>query len=383
MTVLSAPELLIGGDVVGPGAVVVRDGVVSEILDHVPASASDHVRLTEGVLTPGMVDLQVNGCFGVDFANASPEQWAAARRGLARTGVTSFLPTLITASLDDLSAQVDDVRREQHRDVPDGAHVLGAHVEGPFLSPLRSGAHNDELLVDPTPARVDQLISHGHDAVVQVVTLAPERPGAPDAIRRLCELGITVSVGHSDATAEQVSAAADAGATLITHLFNAQRGLHHREPGVAGVGLADPRFRLGLIADLHHVAGTVVKIIFQAAASRVFLVTDAVAAMGMPPGTNTLGGQPTFVAEGGQPPRRADGAFAGSILTLDQAVRNVVGLGVARESAFAAATSTPAEAIRRPDLGKIAVGAPADLVWWDSNLTVRRGWVAGTPVHQL
>ncbi len=380
MTIVSAPALLIGAEIVGPGAVVVREGIVCEILDHIPTAATDHVHLPSGVLTSGMVDLQVNGCFGIDFADATPERWAEARRELARTGVTSFLPTLITGTMPRLVRQLDDVAREQGRDISAAARVLGAHVEGPFLSPIRAGAHDAALLVDPTDARLDQLLSQGRDRTVRVVTLAPERPGALAAIRRLTDSGITVSVGHSDATANQVTAAADAGASMITHLFNAQRGLHHREPGVPGTGLADPRFRLGLIADLHHVTGAVVTIIFAAAPDRVILVTDAVAAMGMPPGASTLGGESTFVDDDDQPPRRHDGVLAGSVLKLEQAVRNVVGLGVSRETALRAATSTPADVIGRADLGRIAIGTPADLVWWDDSLTVRGVWLAGTPV---
>ena len=381
MTVVSAPEIHTGTEVVGPGAVVVRDGVVHDILDHIPVAASDHVQLTSGVLAPGMIDLQINGGFGVDFADASPDQWTVVRQSLARSGVTSFLPTLITAAIPQLSRQLDDVAREQVRAVNGGAHVLGAHVEGPFLSPLRAGAHDVELLVDPTQARIEELLSDGGGRVVVLVTLAPERPGALAAISQLCNRGVVVSVGHSDATAEQVSAAADAGATMITHLFNAQRGLHHREPGVPGAGLADPRYRLGLIADLHHVAGQIVKLTFSAAPDRVVLVTDALAAMGMPPGTSTLGGQPTIVEGEGQPARRDDGVLAGSNLTLDQAVRNVIGLGVDRKTAVRAATATPADVIGRADLGRIAIGAAADLVWWDESLQVREVWLGGEPLH--
>ena len=167
---------------------------------------------------------------------------------------------------------------------------------------------------------------------------------------------------------------------MVTHLFNAQRGLHHREPGVPGAGLSDSRYRLGLIADLHHVAESVVKITFAAAPDRVVLVTDAVAAMGMPAGTSTLGGQPTVVEDDGEPARRGDGVLAGSNLTLDQAVRNVVGLGVDFQTAVRAATSTPADVIGRADLGRIAIGTAADLVWWDESWQVGEVWLGGEPV---
>jgi N-acetylglucosamine-6-phosphate deacetylase len=164
---------------------------------------------------------------------------------------------------------------------------------------------------------------------------------------------------------------------MITHIFNAQRGLHHREPGVPGIGLIDTRFRVGLIADLHHVAPEVIQLTFAAAPGRVVLVTDAVAATGMPPGINSLGSDTTVVAGPNQPPRRSDGTLAGSTLTLDQAVRNVVALGVSREIAIHAATQVPAQVLGRADLGVLAPGAIADIVWWDDSLAVRGVWVGG------
>ena len=378
MTILSAPELLVGSTIVGPGAVVMEDGLIREVLDHVPATTSDHVRLTTGLLTAGMVDLQVNGCFGADFADASPDEWISARQRLLRTGITSFLPTLITASIPELTRQLDRVVAAAKGEAPfDAARILGVHLEGPFLSPLRAGAHDPALMTDPTTANLDLLLADGRGAAISVMTLAPERPGMDEAIRRITAAGIVVSVGHTDATAKQVSAAADAGATMVTHLFNAQRALHQREPGVPGAALDDPRYRLGLIADLHHVAGPVVRLAFAAAPERVVLVTDAVTATGMPPGTYTLGGQPAVVASPDEPPRRPDGTLAGSTLTLDRAVRNVVGLGISRPLALRSATAAPADVIGRPDLGRLSAGAVADLVWWDKSLSVRGVWLGG------
>jgi N-acetylglucosamine-6-phosphate deacetylase len=381
--VVSAPTLLVGDRLVRSGAVVVRDGVVHEVLDRVPVSDSDHVRLTSGVLTAGMVDLQVNGCFGVDFADATPTGWSLARRSLARTGVTSFLPTAITAPIEDLVAFVGKVVAERDRvGTHDEARILGAHLEGPFLSPLHAGAHDPTLMIGPRDADVDRLLSLGLGAVA-AVTIAPEIPGAERAIRRLHDAGVVISVGHSDATAERVHDAADAGASMITHVFNAQRGLHHREPGVPGAAFDDTRFRLGLIADLHHVAGPVVRLVFTAAPDRVVLVTDAVAAMGMPPGTYALSGKPAVVDSPGAPPCRLDGTLAGSSLSLDQAVRNVVGLGIPASTALLAATRTPADVIGRADLGRLEVGAVADLVWWDDELRPQRTWIGGAATESV
>ncbi|HVQ87412.1 MAG TPA: N-acetylglucosamine-6-phosphate deacetylase [Actinomycetes bacterium] len=389
MTVISAPAILVSAEtgadsgIVGPGAVVVEDGSIVDVVDHVPKSAADHVQLPTGLLSAGMIDLQINGCFGVDFANASAEDWTSVRRQLVQTGVTTFLPTLITTAIEDLVKQLNDVAGQVNASGPPGsARALGVHLEGPFLSPLRAGAHDPGLMSDPEDSILDQLLADGRDALVSLVTLAPERAGSAAAIRRLCAAGIVVSVGHTDAIGEQVSSAADAGASMVTHIFNAQRGLHHREPGVPGIGLTDPRFRVGLIADFHHVDPEVIKLTFAAAPGRVVLVTDAVAAAGMPPGTNTLGNDTTVVVGPDQPPRRVDGTLAGSTLTLDQAVRNVVALGISRDMALRAATQVPAQALGRTDLGVLTPGAIADIVWWDHSLAVREVWVGGVRASQ-
>ncbi len=322
----------------------------------------------------------MNGCFGVDFADTTPAGWSLARRELARTGVTAFLPTAITAPIDDLVAFVAAVIGVRDRsDAQDEARILGEHREGLFLSPLHAGARDPALMISPSDDDVDRLLSLG-GAAVAMVTIAPEVPGVERAMRRLRDAGVVVSVGHTDATAEQVRAAADEGASMITHVFNAQRGLHHREPGVPGTAFDDPRFCLGLIADLQHVAGPVVRLVFTAAAGRMVLVSDAVAAMGMPPGTYALSGEPAVVDSPGAPPRRLDGTLAGSALSLDQAVRNVVGLGIPTASALIAATRTPADVVGRPDLGRLEAGAVSDLVWWDDELRVQRTWIGGVPV---
>ena len=237
-----------------------------------------------------------------------------------------------------------------------GARVLGIHLEGPFIASKRRGAHNPAWIISPRKETVDAFLAAGA-GLVRLVTLAPEVDGAMAATRRLTAAGVLVSIGHSDATAQQVSEAAADGARMVTHLFNAQRPLHHREPGVVGQALADPRLVSGLIADLHHVAGQVAALAFAAAPGRICLVTDAAACAGMPQGRYVLGGEPIDFAGGDTaPPVRADGTFAGSVLRMDSAVANMVAAGVKLADAVAAASRIPADLIGRPDLGRIARG---------------------------
>jgi N-acetylglucosamine-6-phosphate deacetylase len=372
--VIRAPRVVADSVPLGPACVAVSDGtVVGVVAGDTYGGVRPDVDLPSGVLVPGLVDLQINGCFGVDFVAAEPSGWAEVARRLPETGVTAFLPTFITAPVSELVAAL---RRTAVLPAGvGGARVLGVHVEGPFLAPNRHGAHDPALLRDPTPAAIDALLDAA-PGLLRMHTLAPERTGGMAAVRRLAEAGVLVSVGHSDATAAQTEEAADAGATLVTHLFNAMRPLHHREPGVVGQALADPRLTCGLIADLHHVAAPVCRLAFAAAPGRIMLVTDAVAAAGMPPGTYDLGGQQVSVDALGLP-RRSDGTIAGSGLRLDAAIANVVAAGVDLSSAVDAATRLPADVIGRPDLGRIAPGAAADLVWLGDDLTAWATWLGG------
>ncbi len=364
-----------GGPVPG-GYLDIADGAIDSVGAGAPRRKPD-VELPDGYLLPGFVDLQVNGFSGVDLQAADAAGWATVAGRLPSTGTTAFVPTLITAPLDRLAAELQAAAAVVPALPASGARVLGVHLEGPFVSPLRRGAHNEAWLTDPTPDAVEQLIRAGGD-LLRLVTLAPERPGALAAIDQLTAAGVLVSVGHSDATAAQVAAAAERGARMVTHLFNAQRPLRHREPGVVGQALTDPRLTSGLIADLHHVAGPVCALAFRAAPGRIALVTDAAASAGMPPGEYLLGGEPvTLPPAAGAPPVRADGTLAGSALRMDLAVANMVATGVSLAEAVAAATRIPADLIGRPDLGRLAPGAAADLVWLSPDLTTRATWVGG------
>lgn len=360
--------------VLSPGYVRVADGVIAEAGEGRPAEAPD-VDLPDGLLAPGLVDLQVNGFFGHDMVDADEAGWHTVVSRLPETGVTAFLPTFITAPVETQAAALRRTRDLLPK-LPDGTRVLGVHLEGPFLSAKRKGAHNPAHLTDPAPEAVATLLETG---LVKLVTLAPERTGALDAIRALTGAGVLVSVGHSDATAEQVAAAADAGARKVTHIFNAQTGIHHRDPGVAVQALIDDRLSPGLILDLHHVSAKVAELVFRTAAGRVVLVTDAAASAGMAPGTYELGGEPITMPEQG-PPLRADGTIAGSGLRLDDAVGNAIRIGVDPATAVDAATRVPADLIGRADLGRIAPGAAADLVWLGPDQRARTTWVNGQEV---
>jgi len=372
---LKAPTVVTGTDVLHDAAVVVDDR--GRIADVGPAgSRPTTVALPDGLLVPGFVEAQVNGGVGVDLMSADAEGWRRHARWLASTGVTSYCPTLVSAPVPTLAERAAVAREVAAADDPLAARLLGLHCEGPFLT--RAGAHSPEHLKEPTPERVRELVAATRD-VLAVVTLAPELPGALDAIALLAGLGVVVSVGHSDARADQVARAADAGATFVTHLFNAQSGLHHREPGVVGEALTDPRLTVGLIADHEHVHPTACRLVLGAAAGRVALVTDAVAAAGMPPGRYPLGDQVTVV-EAGRAPRLPDGTLAGSGLTMPVALRNAVSDGYSAVAAVEAATRVPADLLGRPDLGRICPEAWGDLVWLADDLTVRAVWKAGRPV---
>jgi N-acetylglucosamine-6-phosphate deacetylase len=365
--------------ILAPGWVSAAGGVVTGV-GHGPPPRPPDLALDAGVLLPGLVDLQVNGYFGIELQNADGRGLGEVARRLPETGTTAFAPTFITAPLAGLCASL----RAATPPLPEGhnaSRVLGLHAEGPFISPERRGAHDARWIADPSRAAVDELLEAGAGRL-RLVTLAPERPGALAAIDRLVRAGVVVAVGHSDATARQVAAAADHGARMVTHLFNAQRPLHHREPGVVGAALSDRRLTSGLIADLHHVSAQACLIAFAAAPGRIALVTDAAACAGMPPGRYLLGGAPIELPAGdGSPPARADGTLAGSSLRMDAAVANMVTAGVGLAAAVAAATRVPADLIGRPDLGRIAPGAAADLVWLDEDLRTRATWISGARVY--
>jgi N-acetylglucosamine-6-phosphate deacetylase len=356
---LGVGAALIEGELV-PGDVEVAHGRVAAV-----GLTSANGR---GIAVPGFVDLQVNGFAGVDLFEADAEGYRRAGEALLETGVTAYLPTFITAPEETLLAALRAVPART-----DGPRILGAHLEGPFLSPRRLGIHPEDARRDPDPALLDRLLAAGP---VRLVTLAPELPGADQLIGVLLRRDIAVSCGHTDATAAEANAAFDSGVRTVTHLFNAMRPFTHRKPGIAGAALARKDVIVQIILDDVHLAPETARIVWNAAAGRVALVTDATAGTGLTDGTFRLGGLEIEVRHGVA--RRPGGALAGSTLTMIEAVRNLCALDVPLPRAVEAATEVPASVLRQPTVGRIAPGLPADLVVLTEELEVERVLVDGS-----
>jgi N-acetylglucosamine-6-phosphate deacetylase len=320
-----------------------------------------------GVAAPGFVDLQVNGFAGVDLARADTSGYARAGEALLETGTTAYQPTFISAPVEELVAAVAGIP-----DVGVGPRILGGHVEGPFLSPARHGVHDPGTFIPPDRGVLERLLDAGP---VRQMTLAPELPGALALVDALVARGVTVSAGHSDASAAEAHLAFDRGVATVRHLFNAMRRATPRDPGIAMAALARTDVTVQIIVDGHHVAPDTVLVAWRAAQGRLALVTDAAAAAGMGDGEFLLGGIAVSAADGVV--RGPAGQLAGSALTMIDAVRRLHALGAPLEDALAAASSVPARIAGRPDLGRLAPGAPADVVILDDRLEIRRVLVDG------
>jgi N-acetylglucosamine-6-phosphate deacetylase len=356
---LGVSAALVDGELL-PGDVEVVDGRVAAV--GLAGSGGG------GIAAPGFVDLQVNGYAGVDFSTAGPDEWRAAREALLRDGVTAFQPTFVTAPLDDMGASLERTPIDDH-----GAQIIGAHLEGPFLSPLRPGAHDSAALLAPDLAVLDALLEAGP---VSQVTLAPELPGALDLVDALVARGVTVSCGHTEGDAAAAHLGFDRGATAVTHLFNAMRRPEARDPGIAYAALGRDDVFITLIVDGHHLADDTVRMAWRAAGERLVLISDAVAAATAPDGDYTLGGTVPIHSRDGVV-RTDGGSLAGSTLSMLAAVRNTHALGVPLAAALAAASEAPARMARRPDLGRITPGARADLVVLDDTLEIQRVLLQG------
>jgi N-acetylglucosamine-6-phosphate deacetylase len=357
------------------GAVFVQNGHISWVGEGAPPERADvEVVARPGeLIAPGFIDLQVNGFMGHDAASGA-EGIAAIAELLPAYGVTSFLPTLISRPLDEARRFVDLVRGVNGP----AARVLGAHLEGPFLNPSFRGAHDARALIEPTPERIDYLLS----TPPRMITLAPELPGALEAIARLSQAGVVVAAGHSGADYEQGERAIDAGIRFGTHLYNAMREFHHRRPGLVGALLIDERTTVGLIADGEHLHdATCEQVLHLKSPGNVALTTDQTAAAGAPAGHYSLGGRD--VISDGHAVRLEDGTLAGSVATMDELVRRTARLnGTSLHEAITMASTSPANVLGETNLGRLRPGAFADIIILDENLQVRLTMIRGRIVFQ-
>lgn len=329
-------------------------------------------------VAPGLIDVHVHGSAGHDTMDAAPEALHGMARFFARHGVTCYLPTTIAASPQAILAAVENVARCPQPE--DGAHHVGVHLEGPYLNPDHRGAQPPEHLRDPDVEEYGAWLATGR---VRLITIAPELDGALALVEQGISEGVEFAVGHSGASYKRVLEAADRGLRQATHTFNGMRGLHHRIPGTVGAVLTDDRIYAQVIADGVHVHPAIVKLLVRAkGVSRTILITDAIRAAGLKDGEYDLGGQTITVQEGIS--RTAAGGLAGSSLTLDAGLRNVINYtGLSLEEALPMATSVPAKAIGLAGRkGVLASGADADVILLDADLNVRLTMVAGQIVYQ-
>ncbi|MGB7823391.1 MAG: N-acetylglucosamine-6-phosphate deacetylase [Candidatus Sulfotelmatobacter sp.] len=389
MIVLCAHRLYTPWEELRNPLVFIEDGIISAVSSRaereIPKNATeiDFTReIPDAILAPGFVDIHVHGGAGLDVMRASPAELPRLNKFLTTHGVTGYFPTTVAAPLDQTCAALEQIADAIESAQPLGtngdlvqARPLGIHLEGPFLSHKRRGVHPPENLVEPTLQIFERFwqASRGH---VRMMTIAPELPGAIEVIAEAARRNVCVSIGHSDAVMESARAAVKAGARHATHTFNAMRPLDHREPGILGEALTSEELSADIIADGIHVAPEVVKLFLKAKGiEHAVLITDATAAAGMPDGTYRLGPIQVEVKNGRC---TSDGKLAGSVLTMDRAVRNVVQFANwSLQDAVRAATLNPTRAVGLAHHGRLTPGAEANLVVLGPDGEVKRTIVGG------
>ena len=366
--------------------ILIRDGVIEEIGPRsgmqLPAGAME-ISAQDKTAIPGFVDVHIHGAGGRDVMEGSAEALAGVTRTVARHGTTSIVATTVTASTDDTIRGVSGIARyisQQHETDEARAEVLGIHFEGPFISPARRGVHPPEWLQLPSAEMLEKLL-HAAAGHAQILTLAPELLGAMPCIDAAHNAGMVVAFGHTDATYEQTRAAIAHGARHAVHVYNAMRPFSHRDSGVIGAVLTSPEVTAELIADGVHVEETAMKILLHAKGpERMILISDGISATGMPDGRYMLG--KFEVTMSGGICRNAEGRLAGSTLTLDRALRNIVGLGARLPDAVRMLTLNPATLLGIEfKKGALRTGADADIVLLDEGLQLTNVWARGVAVE--
>ncbi len=328
------------------------------------------------IITPGLVDIHMHGGFGVDILYSSSRGILELSKKLLTTGVTSYMPSIVTASLEDMKSAIRNLKEAAKSNF--GSKILGIHLEGPYLNPARSGAQPRGYIRKPSFEEFEEFYRLS-DGMIRRVTVAPEIDGGIEFIGNVVEkFGVKVSIGHTDATYDQALEAFSAGASIITHLYNGMRRFHHREPGIVGATLVRDVYA-EIIADLVHLhPATITFTVRCKNPSRIVLVSDSISGAGLEDGEYKFGPYNLIIEKGVAKLR--DGTLAGSTLTMIRAVRNMVKIGVSLKNAVRMATSTPSNAMGIRDIGKISRGCKADFIVLNKHMEVIEAYVDGKPI---
>ncbi|HFQ5121630.1 TPA: N-acetylglucosamine-6-phosphate deacetylase [Vibrio vulnificus] len=350
-------------------------GNISAIAAYDPQQHRTVTDLGAVSLMPGLIDSHVHGSQGCDVMDATHASLNTMSRYFASLGVIAFVATTVTAPVAKIRAALAQVAKSKQQGV-EGAEILGAYLEGPYFTEKNKGAHPTQWFRELAVEELDNWISYSDNQLLKVA-LAPEKEGAMAAIRYLVSQGISVMLGHTDASYQQVIAAIDAGAKGIVHCYNGMRGLHHRDPGVVGAGLLHPECYVEMIADGHHVHPAAIEVAHHCCGSRMTLITDAMCATGMPDGQYTLGEYQVEMKQGVVTTQ--DGGLAGSTLTLIEGVKNIQRwLNLPFEQAWLMASHTPAKSLGiQHQLGTLEVGKRASMVALGSDFSIDKTWVNG------
>jgi N-acetylglucosamine-6-phosphate deacetylase len=382
-TVILNGNMITPFEVLKGKAIFIRKGKIEAIENNKKPLIKDSeiIDAEDGFIVPGFIDIHVHGGGGSDTMDGSLESIKQIAVTHSRFGTTAFLPTTMTMSERKIIKSLESIK-EAFLKGTGAAKVLGANLEGPYINPKKKGSQEEK---DIQEASIDQFLRFNQASanIIRMITLAPEMPGSTDFIRWLDRQGIIVSVGHSDATYNQVQKGITAGVSHATHTFNAMRGLNHREPGVVGAVLSSPEITLELIADLVHLHPAIIKILVQVKEmEKLVLITDAIRATNKPEGKYELGGQEVTVVNGEA--RLKNGTLAGSILTMDKAIRNLVNIiEIPLKNAIQMGTHNPARRLGiESQKGSLKIGKDADIVILNKMLNVQLTMVNGNVVYR-
>ncbi|TCO54619.1 N-acetylglucosamine-6-phosphate deacetylase [Caldanaerobacter subterraneus] len=366
-------EILYGGDV------LISEGEIRKIGKDLTVENAEVIDLKGKKVVPGFIDIHIHGGVGYDTMDATYEALNNISVHLAKHGVTSFCPTTMTMDVSDILKALRNIKETMEKGVK-GANILGAYVEGPFISKEHKGAQDEKYILEPNKEIFDQFYEAA-EGNIKVIILAPEKDPSGDFIKHVIKKGVKVSLGHTSASYEEMKRGVDYGATIAVHTYNGMKGFHHREPGALGEVFLDDRIYGELICDFIHSHPAAVKLLVKIkGVDKIILISDAMAACGLGDGEYSLGGQKVYVKNGEA--RLENGTLAGSTLTLDKALQNVTSLGISLFDAVKMVSENPAKAIGVFDKkGSISIGKDADIVVLDSDLSVNMTIVNGKIIY--